>query len=118
MPTLGIRSPRGTLIPAPIAAAGAAAQTRQYPAPVRCGRKTSSFGQTAPPKRGILMVLYWTINQKKHWDLPCSDGNMAFWRNFFANMPLTLKPPFKQTARSGAGVRDGNGNGRYLYVDA
>jgi hypothetical protein len=64
------------------------------------------------------MVLYWTINQKKHWDLPYSDGNMALWRNFFANMPLALKPPSSKRQEAGQAYGMATENGRYLYVDA
>lgn len=41
----------------------------------------------------ILVFLYWTINQKKDSDLPHAGHIMALWRNFFANLPLTLKSP-------------------------
>ena len=47
------------------------------------------------------MVLYWTINQKKPWELPPLDDNMASWRNFFANLPLTLKPPTSNRQKAG-----------------
>jgi hypothetical protein len=41
----------------------------------------------------ILVFLYWTINQKKDSELPRAGHIMALWRNFFANLPLTLKSP-------------------------
>jgi hypothetical protein len=64
-------------------------------------RRFETSGNT--PGRGILMFLYWTINQKKDWELPVSDDNMAPWRNFFANLPLTLKSP-RSAAQNRPGV--------------
>jgi hypothetical protein len=62
------------------------------------------------------MFLYWTINQKKQWDLPAGDDIMASWRNFFAKLPLTLKSPLS-AARSRPGVeRQKPGAGTWMAI--
>jgi hypothetical protein len=71
----------GTLMPRPLVGRSCLSQIEEVPPAV--GRGGTS----------ILVFLYWTINQKKDSELPRAGHIMALWRNFFANLPLTLKSP-------------------------